>query len=260
MLNLSYQTAASSYAKAVRIQQIGWVCGKMGSEFKVGNFMLWNGGSATEVVAIEKETAAFITFRLRYVHDGRNAIENGSEHTRRIGRDRLVAEAKAVAPKVDIAPEIKIGDRIVADVTAPDSSFQRVEGIVTGTRRDFIKIDADRVQSKWSEQMEDHPGTCSMAVKRINCRVVKTAEEIAEAVAHNENLRQTLPFFMDAEDLAAVAAYTLANGIVPGRKYRPGNIAYLGAHKGEDGRLMLVFDGGTRFPINMPWTWGAKFK
>lgn len=77
----------------VQLQSVGRVAAKPASEFKVGDFMAWNFGYASEVLEIVKETKSFITFKLNSIDPMGRVTDTTAE--RRLGKNRLVAIAKA---------------------------------------------------------------------------------------------------------------------------------------------------------------------
>jgi len=71
---------------AVHLQSVGLVKAKPASEFRVGEFMGWNFGSVSEVVAIREISKCFIEI---------DESLNGKIYQRRLKKDRLVAIGKA---------------------------------------------------------------------------------------------------------------------------------------------------------------------
>jgi len=68
---------------SVHLQYVGRVKAKPAKDFRIGEKMMWNGGSTTEVVSVVKTTAKFITYGLRDDESG--------PWVRRLKKDRLVA-------------------------------------------------------------------------------------------------------------------------------------------------------------------------
>lgn len=71
--------------KTVNLQSVGEHKAKPAQDFSIGEEMVWNFGSKSEVVAILKETAKFITFSL--------LCSDGNVYAKRLKKDRLVAFA-----------------------------------------------------------------------------------------------------------------------------------------------------------------------
>lgn len=74
---------------AIHLQGIGKVRAKKAIEFKEGEFMAWNYGFESKVLAIIEETAHFITFAISGDIDDKEKAK--STYTRRLKKDRLVA-------------------------------------------------------------------------------------------------------------------------------------------------------------------------
>jgi hypothetical protein len=70
---------------AVHLQSVGLVRAKRADEFKVGEFMGWNFGSVTKVVAIREVSKCFLEV---------DEELNGKTYTRKMKKDRLVAIGK----------------------------------------------------------------------------------------------------------------------------------------------------------------------
>jgi len=68
----------------IKLQGIGSTTAKMAQDLKVGDITVWNFGSTAKVLAIAKETAKFITFKIE---------ESSGVYTRRLKKDRLVGVA-----------------------------------------------------------------------------------------------------------------------------------------------------------------------
>jgi len=57
---------------AIWLQNYGWCTAKPAEEFQVGDFMRWNGGTSSKVIAIVRKTAKTIVFKLEEVEDPYN--------------------------------------------------------------------------------------------------------------------------------------------------------------------------------------------
>jgi hypothetical protein len=79
---------SNTNTQTVQLQSVGHVAAKPAKDFKVGEFMAWNFGYASEVLEIVKETKSFITFKL-------SSTESDYVGERRLGKNRLVAIVKA---------------------------------------------------------------------------------------------------------------------------------------------------------------------
>lgn len=63
----------------------------------------------------------------------------------------------------------KIGQTIIATVSAPDSIFKIVMGQITKIREDgWVGIDVTKFKTKWSKKWETHPSKCSTYVRYEN--------------------------------------------------------------------------------------------
>jgi hypothetical protein len=71
---------------AVHLQNVGLVKAKRADEFKVGEYMGWNFGNVSQVVAIRDVSKCFLEIDENY---------NGKIYTRKMKKDRLVAIGKA---------------------------------------------------------------------------------------------------------------------------------------------------------------------
>lgn len=67
---------------------------------------------------------------------------------------------------------MKVGSKVAAKITAPDSFYKAVEGTVTGIVDGWVGINATRVMSKWSRKMEAHPTSVALAVKIENVKLI----------------------------------------------------------------------------------------
>ncbi len=77
--------------KEIQIQSVGRMPAKPASEFKPGEFFLWNFGSIEQVIAIVEETAKSIIFKTQYFSQGSlQTIER-----RRFLKTRLIAISNA---------------------------------------------------------------------------------------------------------------------------------------------------------------------
>ncbi|MDR3716727.1 MAG: hypothetical protein P4L51_28300 [Puia sp.] len=68
------------------LQEYGWCEAKPAGEFKVGEFMRWNFGDCSKVVAIHSQTEKNVTFLLEW--KTAQGIETGQ---RKFNKSRLVA-------------------------------------------------------------------------------------------------------------------------------------------------------------------------
>lgn len=73
---------------SIRLQSIGMVPAVFVSEISVGDVLVWNFGSLSEVVAIEPISDKFVKVTTRYKNRG---MDTFSEYSQRMKLDRLVA-------------------------------------------------------------------------------------------------------------------------------------------------------------------------
>lgn len=83
MRNLNFESYLQRTTSTIHLQGYGRAAAKKGSEFKIGEKMLWNYGSKSLITGIKKETKKFIIFLLK--------CSDGIIYERRIKKDRLVA-------------------------------------------------------------------------------------------------------------------------------------------------------------------------
>jgi|TARA_R110002167_G_scaffold239503_1_gene444606 hypothetical protein len=81
---MKYQLVNQATKNAMRLQSIGFVLGTQAKEVKVGDSLMWNFGSKSNVLEIVKETAKTIIFK--------TVGENGYIGERRLKKDRLVCK------------------------------------------------------------------------------------------------------------------------------------------------------------------------
>lgn len=62
------------------------------------------------------------------------------------------------------------GTQVVATVKAKDSFYSAVMGRVVGVSGGWVKIEATRVQDKWSRDFYDHPTSCLLSVPECDVR------------------------------------------------------------------------------------------
>jgi hypothetical protein len=68
--------------------------------------------------------------------------------------------------------EIKVGNKVLA-INMPISSFyKQVVGNVTEVNGEWISINATLVMSKWDDEFEEHPTSCTVSVKRSNVSII----------------------------------------------------------------------------------------
>lgn len=71
---------------SIHLQYIGRVPAQPASSIELGDYLTWNGGSRSRVLALVKETPAFLTFK--------TVTDDGLVWDRRIKKTRLVALTK----------------------------------------------------------------------------------------------------------------------------------------------------------------------
>jgi len=73
----------------IHLQGVGEVLAKPAKDFKIGEKFMWNTGATSEIVAIIKETKAFIIFKTKTTKDffGKDEIKYWE---RKLKKDRLV--------------------------------------------------------------------------------------------------------------------------------------------------------------------------
>lgn len=72
---------------AIWLQGYGWAEAKPASEFQVGDYMRWNGGSSSRVVEIVRETPKMVTVMEEWVGYGGELKRS----ERKLKKDRWVA-------------------------------------------------------------------------------------------------------------------------------------------------------------------------
>lgn len=70
----------------IQLQYMGHVYGTLATELKSGDHTIWNSGGVEKIEGIEKETKAFITFKISYIdYDNKTVFS-----TRRLKKTRIV--------------------------------------------------------------------------------------------------------------------------------------------------------------------------
>jgi hypothetical protein len=80
---MKYQLVKDGAENSMRLQSIGVVLGTPAKEIKVGDTLMWNFGSTSEVVEIVKETAKTIVVKTK-------PEDSDKVYERRFNKSRLV--------------------------------------------------------------------------------------------------------------------------------------------------------------------------